>query len=227
MTKKNYGVKILIMCVLCLNGCFSSPVSGFAIVEPKTATTYHPGDIITIRAVEGSDEKPKVVWLYSTNTHYSELFTVEPYKYSFEIPKRFTGTDTLVAVAKYADGTIIEKEVEINVVLPVDLVLESINAEPQFILLKKLPPESDPNDARIAETESIGVGGLYSDGVRRYIASSVDGTIYTSSNENIVTVSSEGEVTAQGVGAAIITVRNGKFSAHVDVVVKPHKKSQN
>jgi hypothetical protein len=89
--------------------------------------------------------------------------------------------------------------------------------------LKKLLLGSDPNDVRISETESIGVGGTYSDGVERNITASSKGTTCASSDAKIVTVDADGNVTAQGIGDATINVRNGKYSATVKVVVKPYK----
>lgn len=59
--------------------------------------------------------------------------------------------------------------------------------------------------------------GVYSDGVNRNITASASGTTYQSSNEKIVTVSPEGRVTARGLGAAKITVKNGNYSSIVDI----------
>jgi len=154
---------------------------------------------------------------------YADLYSAAPYVLTFAIPAEFTGSDTLVATAKFADGTIIEKEVEIQIVLPSNIVLSGISVDPTRILLQKLPLESDPNKVRAYENRGIGVGGVYSDGIEREITASANGTTYTSSNEKVVTVDAEGNVKAQGLGAATINVRNGKYNATVKVVVKPYK----
>jgi hypothetical protein len=129
----------------------------------------------------------------------------------------------LAATARLGDENFSEAEVEINVVLPAGVVVKSISVDPKPIYLYKLPPDSDPDDVRVFERRGIGVGGVYTDGVKRNIAASTDGTTYASSNEQIVKVSAEGVVTAQGVGAATITVRNGPHSAEVKVEVDPYK----
>jgi len=217
---------IVVMLIMLLFSCYSTPaVSGFTIVEPKNGSTFHPGDTITLRAMAAPDEKPALVFLRAIKmTTQSRLMSEMPYGLTFTIPTTFTGKDTLAATAKFADGTIIEKEVQIQVVLPSNVVLTGISASPTYILFQKMPPGSDPIKVSAYETESVAVGGIYSDGVKREITAATSGTTYNSSDEKVVTVSPEGDIAAQGLGTATITVRNGKYSATVKVVVKPYKK---
>ena len=129
----------------------------------------------------------------------------------------------MVASEKFSDGTFIEKKLQILVVLPSNIVLTGISVDQTFILLQKMPAGSDANKIRAFETANIGVGGMYSDGVERGLTSPAKGTTYTSSNEKVVTVDTEGNIKAQGLGTAKIIVRNGKYTATVDVVVKAYK----
>jgi hypothetical protein len=89
--------------------------------------------------------------------------------------------------------------------------------------IRKVPQGSNLVDVSKIETRQLGVAGIYSDGVSRQLTSSAMGTTYTSSDEKVTTVSPEGKATAQGLGTATITVRNGKYSATVKVVVKPYE----
>jgi hypothetical protein len=223
MKKRFFDMLLVALSFILVYSCNSTPVSGFSIVEPKLGTVYHPGDRVTLKAVTGPNEQPIAVYLYATQMQHSELYSIAPYELTFTIPADFTGKDTLVASEKFSDGTIIEKEVEILVVLPSNVVLKSIAVDPKVIFLEKLPIGSDPAKVMTYETEDISVGGMYSDGVKRNITSSADGTTYTSSNEKVVTVSPEGDVSVQGVGTAKITVRNGKYSVDVEIIVDPYK----
>jgi hypothetical protein len=223
MKKSLFSVVLVAVSIILMCSCSPSPVSGFTIVEPKRGNIYHPGDRVTLKAMTGPNEQPITVFLYATQMQYSELYSVAPYELSFTIPVDFTGKDTLVASAKFSDGTIVEKEVEINVVLQSNIILTGISVDPTFILLWKLPPDSNPNEVMAYETEDISVGGTYSDGVKRGITFSSSGTTYASSDEKIVTVDKDGNVTAHGVGEATITIRNGKYGATVKISVKPYQ----
>lgn len=224
MTKTFFNIMMALLGIILAFSCHSSPVAGFTITEPKPGATYHPGDRVKLKAMTGLNEQPVVVYLYATHMQYADLYSSPPYELTFTIPANFTGKDILVASEKFSDGKIIETQVEINVILPSNVILQGISVDPTRILLQKMPAGSDPNDIRIAETRSIGVGGMYSDGVKRGLTSSSKGTTYTSSNEKAVTVDAEGNVKAQGLGGATITVKNGKYSTTVKVVVKPYKK---
>jgi hypothetical protein len=223
MKKRYFATVLVALCVMMAYSCYSTPVSGFSITEPKPGTTYHPGDTVTLRVTTDQNEQPVAVYLYATHMQYSELYSSPPYELSFKVPADFTGKDVLVASEKFSDGKIIEARVEINVVLPSNVTLQGISVDPTRILLQKLPEESEPNKISAYETRNIGVSGLYSDGINRYIALSADGTTYTSSDDKVVTVDAEGNVTARDLGSATITVKNGKYIATVKVVVKPYK----
>jgi chorismate synthase len=75
-------------------------------------------------------------------------------------------------------------------------------------------------EPEILKTKEIGVAGVFSDGVRRSIKGSSFGTTYQSSNQDVVTVDSEGVLHAIGIGKAIITIRNGDQTAKTDIEVR-------
>ncbi len=221
---RKLGLRVaLCLAVFIVQLSYALPLHGFEIVTPMPGAVYHPGDKVTFRVAAGADETMRDVFLESLHMSYGDIVTTPPFEINFVIPKEYTGKDMLLADATMVDGRAVKSSVEINVVLPAGVVVKSISAAPTFILLKKLPPGSDANDIRIAETESIGVGGMYSDNVERNITASTDGTTYSSTNEQIVTVNAEGDVTAQGVGFSIITVKNGPHTAEVKVKVVPYR----
>jgi hypothetical protein len=224
VTKRYLGLLIILGGVVLMSFSFTSVVLGFSIASPAPGAIFHPGDNINVSLQFDPAETPVEVGVVTFQMNLSELRSSEPYVFILKIPPKFIGKGTLVAFARYADGTATKKEVEISVVLPITVVLTGISVDPAPLLLKKHSEGSDPNDIRISETRHIGVGGIYSDGIERYISDASDGTTYTSSDEKVVTVDSEGNLKAQGIGDATITVKNGKFSAIVKVTVDPYEK---
>ena len=220
-------MKILKMALVVALFTFAVTSVGWCLVitQPKSGQIFRPGDNVVVNIAPQSTEKIENLTFIATKMNKGVPYLQQPipYSYEFTIDRDFVGTETILVVAKLSDGRVIQSQVQINVVLPSNIVLTGISVDPTFILLQKMPTGSDPNKIRAYETRDIGVGGLYSDGVERYVASSTDGTTYMSSNEKVVTVDTEGNVTAQGTGTAKITVKNGKFTATVDVVVKPYK----
>jgi len=216
--------KVVFFILICLYVMMLNDVClAFEIIKPTSGTIFKPGDKVIVELKIESSENLKGVWFYTIEMRDSDLDFTPPYNFEFTVPPEFTGTGTIVADGKLQDDSHIESKVQIQVVLPSNITLQGIKINPNdFILLKKLPLGSDPNDVRIAETERISVFGVYSDGVKRQELTS--GTSYTSSDETIVKVDKEGKVTAQGLGEAKITVKNGNYSATVDVVVEPYKK---
>jgi len=195
----------------------------FEIIKPTKGTIFKPGDKVIVELKTESSENLKGVWFYTIEMSESDLDFSSPYNFEFTVPPKFTGIVIIVANGKLQDDTHIESKVQIQVLLPSNITLQGITVDPNPVFLYKMLPNSDPNDVQIFETKNLGVGGMYSDGVERWIASSADGTTYTSSDETIVTVDKEGKVTAQKLGKTKITIRNGSYSATVDVVVKPYK----
>lgn len=214
-------LKMILILTLLMSGC-SNSVAALEIVEPAEGQQYEIGSAIRIVVKPGAGEKWAKVGIGFTEIPYS-VFTgafVGEYKISNDTQP---GEIELKISAISETNQIVELKRKIRIVLPSNVVLKGISVDPTFILLKKLPEGSDPNDIRISETESIGVGGMYSDGIERELKSSASGTTYTSSDETVVKVDKEGKVTAQGVGNAKITVKNGNFTATVDVIVKPYQ----
>jgi hypothetical protein len=215
------NLKTIIILTLFIISC-SNAVTALEIIEPVEGQSYETGSTIRIVVKPGAGEKWVKVGVGFTEIPYSLLngAFIGEFKISKDMPP---GEIELKISAISETNQVVELKRKIKIVLPSSVVLNSIAVDPKVIFLEKLPPGSDPTRVMTYETEDISVGGMYSDGVKRNITSSSDGTTYTSSNEKVVTVSPEGDVTAQGIGTAKITVRNAKFSADVEVIVDPYK----
>ena len=76
------------------------------------------------------------------------------------------------------------------------------------------------NFTRLGDQVQISVTGVYSD-ISRNVTDPSAGTTYFSGDTSVVTVTSNGVMTARGPGEASITVSKSSQNAYVDVVVSP------
>lgn len=196
--------------------------NGYAltIVTPSEGQVVYQGDKLTVIVKPDAGEKWEKVQIDIYPMSYSIL--TNDYREEIVIPKTETGYIDFSILAYDKTGKEVELKRTLFVKLPPNVVLQSIVVD-NYKTLFKLPPGS-PLDMQKIESRQLHLDGLYSDGVERDLTSSTSGTTYTSSNEQVVSVSAEGKLTAKGIGRAKITVRNGQYSAIVDVVVKPYKK---
>jgi hypothetical protein len=215
------NLKTIIILTLFIISC-SNAVTALEIIEPVEGQSYEIGSTIRIVVKPGTGEKWIKAGVGFTEIPYSLLNGAFIGEYN--ISKDMTpGEIELMISAISESNQVVALKRKIKIVLPSSVILKTIDIDPNPVFLYKMPLNSDPNDVRIFETKSLGVGGMYSDGVERGIASASSGTTYTSSNEKVVTVSQNGKVTAQSIGAAKIIVRNGKFSTDVEVIVDLYK----
>ena len=198
--------------------------SSFAlnIVSPKEGQIFYAGSHLDVVVKPDVGEKWTKVILgifpMTYNTSSNE------YRDTIEIPPDELGTISISVLAADQNGKEIELQRNITSKLPPNVVLKSILLNKDFMLLYMPPAGSSPTDyQQFFLSKQISVGGLYSDGVERDLTSSSNGTTYASSDQNVVTVDKEGKVTAQGIGTAKIIVRNGKYSAEVDVDVERYR----
>ena len=81
--------------------------------------------------------------------------------------------------------------------------------------------------SRLTQKRQIYTIGVYSDGVERDIRDAGSGTTYSTSNEKIVIVNSDGLATAVGPGETHIIVINGNQKLVMNAVVRPKKDKAN
>jgi len=202
---------------------FSQTAFALQIISPKEGQVVYQGDRLTVIVKQDTGEDWKEMLIEAVPMSYN--FLTNEYKAEIEIPRdETTGIISFFVAGYYRDGKELLLKRSLFVKLPPNVVLQSIVVFDQdYMLLYKLPAGSDPTDMQRIESRQLSVSGIYSDKVKRKLTTSASGTTYTSSNEKVVTVNSEGKITSQGFGNAKITVRNGKLSADVEVVVKPYR----
>jgi hypothetical protein len=147
--------------------------------------------------------------------------TLGAYVGRFPVPARAQlGPREIMITALSNEDEEVKLKRNIVIVLPSNIKLQKLLVDTDPIIMTKLPPGEDPNMIRVFETEKLGVGGMYSDGVERDTSSAASGTTYQSSDEKVVKIDPNGNITAVSPGTAVITIRNGDQSAKVKVIVK-------
>lgn len=213
---------LLITCIAFVSFCQTA--LALQIVSPTEGEVFYAGSEINLIVKPDIGEEWEYVnysmSILSYNTSSNE------YRTKLRIPADFVGYEKLSVIGLDKFGKETEVIRNILVKLPPNVVLRSILINKDFMLLYKLPAGSPPENMQRIESRRLTVKGIYSDGVKRDITVSASGTTYSSSNDRIVRVSPDGEVTAQALGEAKITVKNGNYSAQVDVVVKPHRQPE-
>ncbi len=206
-----------VIAVLIIN-FFSCKAWGLTIVSPKEGQVVYQGDKLTVIVKPDPGEDWEEVHIETIPMSYN-IITKE-YKAEIEIPRNSeTGVIDFEVAAYDEDGKEFLLKRFLFVKLPPNVILQKIVVYPDFIFLEKMPPESNPEDIKAFGTKKLRVEGIYSDGVKRKLTT---GTTYTSNNNKIVTVSSEGEVIAQDIGSAQITVRNENYSVSVKIIIEPY-----
>jgi hypothetical protein len=192
------------------------------IISPKEGEVFYAGSQIPLVVKADTVEEWEYVIYGMQTLSYDPL--LKEYRTTLRIPADLIGYEKLSVIGLDKSGKETEVIRNILVKLSPNVVVQLIMVGEDLMVLYAAPSGSNMEDKQRIESGQINVAGMYSDGVKRYIASSTTGTIYTSRDEKIVTVDSEGKVRAQGIGRTKIMVRNGKYSADVKVIVKPYKK---
>ena len=174
------------------------------IVSPGTGTSVSPGSMVKVSVEASGGFEPRVVFI--TGGGQEALSETFPFTMDFQIPAQAIGSITLRASGIDAQGHLVAAE---PVVLPVALSARLTSLE----VLNGNVVLQEPGSKR-----RLRILGHYTDGVVRDVSSS-PGTLYSSSNLGIATVTGEGLVTATGKGIATLTVRHGSVHTSVNVTV--------
>ena len=209
-------MRIIVVLIVSL---FAHNAWALTIISPKEGQVVYQGDKLTVIVKPDIGEDWKEVLIEIVPMSYN--FLTKEYEADIEIPRDETTGIISFSVAGYdKSGKEIELKRSLFVKMPPNVALKAIVVD-DYRTLFKLPPDGSPEDKQRIETRPLRAQGMYSDGVKRKLNSSASGTTYTSSDETIVTVDTEGNMTAQKLGRAEITIKNGNYSATVDVNVKP------
>ena len=201
---------------------FVQVVWGLEIISPQEGETVFAGSELKVIARPDPGEQWENIAFGFFPMTYNPL--TNEYSYTFRLREDILGSfDRIVVIGVDKSGNETKLRRTVVIKLPPNVVLKSLQVD-DYKTLFKLPPGRSPEEMQRIEARQLHVDGMYSDGVERDLTSSTAGTTYTSKNETVVSVNSEGRMTAQGIGTAKITVTNGSLSADVEVVVKPYKK---
>jgi choice-of-anchor A domain-containing protein len=183
-----------------------SPLQGrLSIASPSAGTPVSPGGHVTVILEATGGFQPEIVFV--TGVGRAVFLNASPLVAEFPIPAEAIGTIELMAFGIDAEGEMVASD---PVVLPVasSAALTSIDVLNGDAILR------GPGAVR-----PLVVLGHYDDGITRDITAPGLGTVYSSSNTGIATVTSDGTVTGRGPGIATIVVRNGTVFTSINVTV--------
>ncbi|MFY2561770.1 choice-of-anchor A family protein [Corallococcus terminator] len=173
------------------------------IVSPAPGTPVAPGSRVTVSVQGINGFSPQSV--YVTGGGQAAFMDVAPFTTQFEVPPHAMGTVTLRALGFDAASNSAQSA---SISLP---VVSSARLQSISVINRDTTLRGEGAIRRLV------VLGHYDDGVTRDISSPALGTIYTTSNPAIATVTMGGTVTSQGEGLATIGIGNG--AAHTSITV--------
>jgi hypothetical protein len=213
--------RMKIMVLLCLGLILlvmTDTVQALVITSPRSGETFHEGDTVKLVA-ELSPNDPEILYVNFFITKdggecsKGEITTHPRYECTFTIPSGSPRSIKVWAVGALIEGAISSPKITILVALPPTVTLQELKAFTGNTSNKLF-------FFQIGQNKRLHVDGIYSDGVDRDLSLAASGTIYTSSDENIVTIDGDGLVTAKNLGTAHVTIKNGKYEVTIDAIVK-------
>ena len=182
------------------------------ITSPKNGETFKEGAIVNFAAELSPDFKGGIIDVSlmtpDVSSNCLDLKTHPRYACKFKIPPASPKTISLFAMGATPTGGISSEEVVINVETPKNITLKGLKTFATTIYFYHL-----------AQNKKTYIKGIFSDGVERDIHDANSGTTYSSSNERVVTVNSDGLATAKGPGEAQIIVKNGDEKLVINAIV--------
>jgi hypothetical protein len=174
------------------------------IVSPASGTEVIAGEITTVEVAADNFTPHSVLVATESSTARSEA---APFTTVLRISREALGPVRLAAVAfdEEGDGAISD---EVVLFVRTNAALQSVDIVSQ-----------DPVLFGLGTRRQLSVLGDYDDEVSRDITSSLVGTIYQSSNDQIVAVTPDGELIAQRSGVATVVARNGEVQDTITVTV--------
>lgn len=235
----------IISCALFL-AALNETAFALKIVEPKEGSTVKAGQPVTARVDLGQDagivqvryywyaEMDETLVEQQDNASSGSIVKVAalvagsqqnpPFGGPLKVPREAVGPMRLLAVADISRGRLGTRTVFDEIVVTVDpgADLTSIDFETD----KPLKLGRTGQAATYGQIDSLGktfelpVIGTFADGVERKISAPAAGTSYTSSNDKVVRVLSDGLLQIVGNGKTAITVTNRGKQAALDVSVE-------
>ena len=216
-------VSLLLVCVAAL-AMQAHEACAFQLAEPANGAVIRPGDGMKVKVAI----PPGLPVVQVTYTLYEEARapedTVEappaavaqaaPFEATLQVPFEAAGGMRLLAVARVAERRgqyVLFDEVAFRVEPDAALTGLQVEAPVRF-------------GQTLGEVKFLSVRGKYADKVVRDLTPGHTGTIYRSSDGNIVRVNPDGRAQATGVGTAEIVASNGGKESRIPIVVQPENR---
>lgn len=200
------------LCHSVLAQSYNSPTNFYLkITNDRDDDKFYPGDRIRVRIAKKNpmgQEKLAKVWYIIGVVEFAK--TEAPFDLNYTVLDDEIGRLKFYVLLKQSNGRRIEIEDEIWVEL-----------KERLLEIKLLYPDWNVILEGLARTHQIHVRGIFDDGENRSITYSEYGTTYHSLNEDIVTVTKDGFVTARNYGETEIVVTNGGFEVRSNLRVIP------
>lgn len=198
----------------------TSVLWAFDVIEPSEGQKFELGSVIRVLIRPQTGEK-----IISVGVGFDEIpynSNLGAFVREFPILKEANPGERVLKIEALSETKdILEATRKMYITLPSTVMLTGIQVERTRLYLTKVPEGT--KGARFYETKRLRVKGQYSDGVERDASNSATGTTYSTSDEKIATVDSNGLVTAVAPGTTKITVKNGDKQLVIDVAVDQDK----
>jgi hypothetical protein len=191
-------------------GLAQASSSVLQITAPANGTIVSPGQKVTVIVSSPTDLALKGVVVLGEPIGFSNVATSLPAHFSLTIPSRTSCRQyKLVAIGTTLSG----QELSSNQVL--------IDVEPSGLPVSLSPLMPAVEFDNLGETFPVKISGNFSDGSVLDVTESSN-LVYSSSNNDVVTVDNFGMLTARGVGAAsVIANYGGKRRVSIPVTIPP------
>jgi pimeloyl-ACP methyl ester carboxylesterase len=180
-------------------------VEGLTITTPADGASASAGTTISVTVEPVAGANVEQVLLIGPNTAISD--TVAPFVFNLLVPDEAVGAFPLSAFGQNSGGDLFTANV-VNLQVTPEAMLDSLTLVPQDTIL-----------FAVGESRNLSVLGLFSDAIVRDVTDGATGTAYLTSDPTIVTVDTDGLITAQGPGTATIIARNGQVQNSISVIV--------
>jgi hypothetical protein len=164
---------------------------------------FHPGDTVSVTVSIAAPllANDVAVGVPRVDTFEGTNYNGSTYQVSFTIPGYIAGPLQLTPEITDTSNN------------PINGITTTIAVRPTAVPTSLTLPQSIFILRAVGKTARIYVVGNYADGSALDLSSSASGTTYVSSNPKVLTVDSEGNVTAVAFGTAAVTVANNGTKA--------------
>jgi pimeloyl-ACP methyl ester carboxylesterase len=180
------------------------------ITTPTNGQLFAPGDTVSVTVAIQSPLKANDVSLNvaGLGSQAGMNYNGSTYQVSFAIPDTYAGPLQLSPAITDTSNN------------PITGVTTTIAVRPTTPPSSLTLPQANYILNKVGATERVDVVGNYSGGIQRDLTSSASGTVYKSSNAKVITVDTEGNVKATGLGTAVVTVTNSGVQAFATFTVE-------